>query len=435
VRTSLHFSHSLPLLGAALGLCCGRVAAAVDDVPAPQGNFFSTLTQAFKQDFEHQVVRGYFDVGSPPDSVHRYYCVVDSRTGKRQANGVEGEPFRRPDGMTGIKGTAVSVYSCTGAEQQARLVTTGYVLIGAAATTADAPPASPPSATAPASTTAPAGSTAAATSAAATRAASSASASVVAGSSAYRVDVAGVKLGMSIEEVRVILKAKKWPDYHESPQTLGHLDPANATAPPAKGARFVNVIAAWTPPEDGDGEAYEIIFTPVPGRERAMAIIHSVVYPPGHAVPLGSLTSALEKKYGGYTGSNALPAAPTWRIQNNGAVQLGDSCKRRDVVGGLADVGAGKANRPNLALQTPPSEFRYQIDLCGVAIVTEDHVVANDTAPGGAGAVTRYTITAYSPSLGFEGSTAAAQLLQAGAGRATDARDAMPSRNAAVPIL
>jgi len=45
----------------------------------------------------------------------------------------------------------------------------------------------------------------------------------------------------------------------------------------------VNVIAAWTPSASGapgedfesDGQSFEVMFTPVPGEERAMAIVHT----------------------------------------------------------------------------------------------------------------------------------------------------------------
>jgi hypothetical protein len=90
------------------------------------------VKQAFNQNFEHEVVRGHFDVGTPPDA-HRYYCLVDAKTGKREANGVGGKPFARPDGMTGLKEGAVSFYSCVSAEQQGILISDGYVLRDAAA--------------------------------------------------------------------------------------------------------------------------------------------------------------------------------------------------------------------------------------------------------------------------------------------------------------
>jgi hypothetical protein len=147
-----------------------------------------------------------------------------------------------------------------------------------------------------------------------------------------------------------------------------------------------------------------------------MAIIHTVAYSPAHAVHVHALDGGLVKKYGGYAGADAVPAAPTWRVQKDAVVQTGDACKRRALFGGLADPGAAQANRPNLALKTTPEEFRYQIDLCGIAIVTEDHVVARDAAAHGDPTVTRFTVTAYSPRIAFEGATAAAQWMQSGSG-------------------
>jgi hypothetical protein len=129
----------------------GGVTVALADPPsasaaqdsAPSGNFFSSVKQAFKQDLDQEVVRGHFDVGSPPDA-HRYYCLVDAKTGRRETNGVGGEPVLRRDGMTGIKGGAVSFYSCTAAEQQGILETGGYQLSPAIrGKIASAPPAQP----------------------------------------------------------------------------------------------------------------------------------------------------------------------------------------------------------------------------------------------------------------------------------------------------
>jgi hypothetical protein len=126
-------------------------AAGDAQAPAPTGNFFSSLKQAFKQDLDREVVRGHFDVGSPPDT-HRYYCLVDAKTGKSETNGVAGQLVVRPDGMTGIKAGAVSFYSCVNAEQQGILVTTGYTLsagIRSKVAQAPPPPAAPPPAAPP----------------------------------------------------------------------------------------------------------------------------------------------------------------------------------------------------------------------------------------------------------------------------------------------
>lgn len=92
-------------------------------------DFFASLKQGLEQDLNREVVRGHFDVGSAP-KVHRYYCLVDPKTGKTEKNGVAGEPFVRADGMTGLKGGAVSPFSCSDAEQKGFLVTSGYTVKG-----------------------------------------------------------------------------------------------------------------------------------------------------------------------------------------------------------------------------------------------------------------------------------------------------------------
>ena len=120
----------------------------------PQGGFFSSIKQALKKGFDTEVVRGHFEQGSPPNA-RRYYCLVDPKTGQREPNGVLGEPKVLPDGMTGLQGSTVSLYSCDKAEQQGILVTDGYK-IGAVASRAApqmrvaAPAAPAPAAPAPA---------------------------------------------------------------------------------------------------------------------------------------------------------------------------------------------------------------------------------------------------------------------------------------------
>lgn len=360
---------------AALTLCYGGAVLADAPVGAteaptavPQENFFSSIKQAFNQDFDHQVIRGHFDVGSSP--IRRYYCLVDVRTGKRQPNAVPGEPAPRKDGMTGIKATAVSTYSCDSAEQQGILVTSGYVLpAGAPQASTSAPPPVPAQPAAPAS--------------------------------AERIDVAGIKLGMSPDEVRAALRAKKFMNYFESADVLSRSD-----------SRYVNTMSAWTisaAPSGGadrPGESFEVMFTPVPGKERAMAIVHSMAYSSANPLPEASFDEALVKKYGGFKAPEGLPESPTWRVQSDGSVLVGDSCNRRAIVGGLSELNPGGVARPNLALKTALDEFQFQIQQCGVAIATEDHIALKGEGPR---QLTRITISAYSPVLGLAGAAAAAQ--------------------------
>jgi ketosteroid isomerase-like protein len=105
------------------------------------GGFLSSLKQAFGENVDREVVWAHFDVGSAPET-HRFYCLVDPKTGKREPNGVAGQPFTRHDGMTGLKAPAISPVSCSDAEQKGILVTSGYtVSMAPHGATSSVPPA------------------------------------------------------------------------------------------------------------------------------------------------------------------------------------------------------------------------------------------------------------------------------------------------------
>jgi hypothetical protein len=115
-----------PPPGAATGTSANPPASEVQAL-APQGGFLSSLKQGFAQDLEREVVRGHFDV-SLASGTQRYYCLLDPKTGKSEANAVSGQLVSRRDGMTGIKGAAVTFYRCADAEQKGMLVTSGYLV-------------------------------------------------------------------------------------------------------------------------------------------------------------------------------------------------------------------------------------------------------------------------------------------------------------------
>jgi len=419
--------------------------SSVEAKTLPQENFFSSIKQSLRLGYDHEVVRGYFDLGTPPNS-HRYYCLVDTRTHVREPNGVLGQPVPLPDGTTALKVDSVSLYGCAAAEKQGMLVTAGYVLkasaggAGATPTTTSASTPIPASAATSAATSTPPPIPAPAATAAATSTSTPTSAAqnspptqtsqmppplppsaATPGVSPNRIDVADVNLGMSLDEVRAVLKSKKLREYSESTETLSYLDSATGTMRSVANGRFVNVISAWTPPAAGDsfelaGESFEVMFTPVPGRERAMAIVHSVGYAPANAVHEVALDNGLVRKYGGFAESSNLPESPTWRYQRAGNVQVGDSCNRRGLFGGLGGLSAASPARENLALRRTPEEFRFQVDHCGVAIVTEDHFTANGGALSADRLVTRFTVTAYSPAIALEGAESAARVIEAAGG-------------------
>jgi hypothetical protein len=216
--------------------------------------------------------------------------------------------------------------------------------------------------------------------------------------------------------------------FKEWTETLSSMNAAGASQPIPNG-RFVNVIAAWTPPAaaaagedfESPGESFEVMFTPVPGAERAMAIIHTQGFSPQDAIRETRLDEGLVKKYGGYVSAGALPESVTWRFQSDGSVQVGDACGRRGTFGGLGGLSVANAPRENLALRRTPQELQSQMERCGDTTVTADHFTPNGGALPADRLVTRFTVTAFSPALGLEGARKAAQLVQA-AGPSPEAR-------------
>lgn len=385
----------------------------------PQDGLFSSIKQSLAQG-DQDVVRGHFDLGAPPNE-HRYYCLVDPKTGKQEPNGVLGEPLPRPDGMTGVKSNAVSLYRCDKAEAAGILISSGYVLLGRAAPRVPKAPAAATPVATPAPPVAAAPVTPAPAPAPPASLTNSAPLPIPVNLSVEKIDVAGVRLGMSPEDVRAVLKSKKLVDYKEWTETLSYLD-TKGVSQAITNQHFVNVVAAWTAPPGAGleanevaGESIEVMFTPVPGKERAMSIVRTVGYTAANAIHETALENGLIKKYGGFVDSNDFPQSPTWRYQNDGSVQVGDACHRRGITGGLGTLNVANAPRENLALKKSPDEFRYQIDQCGAALVTEDHFTANSGALHQDRVVTRFTVSAFSPTLALAGAQSAGAIVQAAA--------------------
>jgi hypothetical protein len=415
------------------GAAAASAAASSDDGEPkglPQDGLFSSIKQSLREG-DREIIRGHFEVGSPPN-VRRYYCLMDPKTHRREPNGVVGDPVSRPDGMTGINSSAVSLYRCDKAEQQGMLVTAGYVVPAhsaapsASAQTAPAPPspASPPAAALPSSAP-PLPATAAAP---------------VSRFSSGMVDISGVRLGMSVDEVRAVLKTKHLRDRDEWSETLSYRDVEGGKMQPVANGRFVNVIAASNSASaaaernyEVEGESFEVMFTPVPGHERVMGIVHTVGYSPSNAIHERALEEGLVEKYGGPAGAGGLPQSATWLYQAGGTVALGDSCGRRGLLGGLGALRVSSP-RENLALQRAADELEFEVQQCGTAIVTEDHHVTNGGSLRGERMVTRYTVTAYSPGLAAEGAAQAQALLSA-AGHGKGSPAALPGRDSHAPDL
>jgi len=412
------------------GATAGGAAADADagePKTLPQDGLFSSIKQSLREG-DQEIIRGHFEVGSPPN-VHRYYCLMDPKSHRREPNGVLGDPIPRPDGMTGIKSSAVSLYRCDKAEQQGMLITAGYVVparsAASSASTGAPPPPAPVSASPPPS---------------APPSAPAPAAAPVSRFSSGMVDISGVRLGMSADEVRAVLKSKNLRDHNEWSENLSYRDTETGKMQPVANGRFVNVIAASNSAVsaaegnyESDGESFEVMFTPISGRERAMAIVHTVGYSPPNAVHESALEQGLIEKYGGFAGAGSLPQSATWLYQAGGSVVVGDSCGRRGVLGGLGALRVSSA-RENMALQRSTEELDFEIQHCGIAIVTEDHYTANGGALHSDRMVTRYTVTAYSPALAADGAAQAETILRA-AGHDHGHAVAAPAKDAHVPDL
>ncbi|HLW24816.1 MAG TPA: hypothetical protein VKT22_10685 [Steroidobacteraceae bacterium] len=442
----------------------------------PQSSVLASVSQSWKG-ADRDIVYGHFDLGE-----RRYYCLIDAKSGKREPNGVLGDLFVQKDGTTAIHMSSVSLYACAEAQRAGYIETRGYQLTERAArallppagtaadSTAGAPPSSAPAIT-PASVPAPApaaaappaassaspgtavsstlgpstGASAAPSSASVTSSAAVASSSApgASGQGAGKIDVGGVRLGMGVEEVRAAIRGRRLLNYWESLGAAGGRAAGaaasgaatgaarGAATGAASGARFVSRIAAWSAPDAaGDGESIEVLFTPVPGYERAYAIVHTVAYAPAHAVGQGALDRLLVKKYGGFGGAEALPSAPTWRLTRAAGIEAGDPCELRGLFGGLREVGSAPLERANSALGMPLEELQSQADRCGIAIVTEDHLSTSGSADRDHRRVVRFTISAYSPAIAVEGLKSAARTAPAGGGRELSAGDgSSPSLN------
>jgi hypothetical protein len=254
------------------------------------------------------------------------------------------------------------------------------------------------------------------------------------------VDISGVKLGMSPDEVKAVLKSKTLRERNEWSENLSYRDSETGKMQPVANGRFVNVIAASSSAAsaaDGnyetDGESFEVMFTPVPGHERAMAIVHTVGYSTSNAVHETALESGLVEKYGGLAAGGSLPQSATWLYQSGGTVTIGDSCGRRDVLGGLGSLEVSSA-RENIALKRSASELQFEVQHCGIAIVTEDHHTVNGGALREDRMVSRYTVTAYSPELAAEGASRAEEILRA-AGHLHGHAVAVPGKDSHAPDL
>lgn len=114
------------------------------------------------------------------------------------------------------------------------------------------------------------------------------------------VDVAGVKLGMSPEEVRAVLAARKLTGSKEFKHTIAYPDPVTHQYQSIQGTEYLYAIVGWIgsfAPTD-NWQTIDVVFSPQPGHERVVEVSRVVNYSSGDAVALQTLRTQLVGKYG-----------------------------------------------------------------------------------------------------------------------------------------
>lgn len=373
------------LVGHALLLGSDGYAQTDSSAPPPKKGFLSSLGDSFKQAIDPKAVRGYFDAAG-----QRYYCLVDTKTGANQDAAVQGLVTKLDNGSSTINTPTTTTLSCDKVEKL------GKLMLMAGSTNMPAPMGG------------------------AEQRAGAASTSTGIDVSALAIDVSGVKLGMSLDEVRAVLKAKGFGKYKEWTKTLAYMDQINGGGSRMiPNGQWVNVVATWIPPPPSqrgpsftsDGESYFVEFTPVPGHERAILITHTVGYSTANAIRQSTLEDGLAKKYRDFPRSTATgtPASPSWIFEAGGAVHgdAAQACRLVAAVPDELDIGERGNESTNSALAGGWPQR------CGVAMVMAEQYVQNYNAALADRIVTRFSVRAYSTALAIEGRLAAAELVHA----------------------
>jgi hypothetical protein len=255
------------------------------------------------------------------------------------------------------------------------------------------------------------------------------------------IDVGGLKLGLTVSEVHTILEAKGLPQSKEYKMYLTFRDDGNAgNSARLPNSDFVSEITAGTIIRNAgeDHEEFNIHFSPNPGEERVVGIVHTVTYSPRNAIRLVDFENTIAQKYAEFRRStdNDLPAARSWMLGLHGLEELppASPCSVYSSTGGRAMVALPVDRQPDgnlvltLALSGTGFASRpWKTARCGpVELEVSGVTVQNQHAPLQARTITHYTVSIFSSSLADEGFAAAAKLTKA----ASEASDRAASERA-----
>jgi hypothetical protein len=112
------------------------------------------------------------------------------------------------------------------------------------------------------------------------------------------LDIAGVKLGMTADEVRAVLKARK-SRVQEYLATLTYVDSTTQLPRRIPDSMFVNVmVQTIRPARDEPTETLTVFFSPIPGHEQVVAVTRRNQYPRDGEVREVDVQRSLANQFG-----------------------------------------------------------------------------------------------------------------------------------------
>jgi hypothetical protein len=237
------------------------------------------------------------------------------------------------------------------------------------------------------------------------------------------VDVAGIRLGMSLNDARAAVKARNLAKSREWSADLTFHDELSGKEIAVPNGHYVNAIAAWTsipmPPTTSQeytypyGEHLIVWFTPVPGEERVVQISYHVGYPYQKSISRSSFEDALAKKYAEFKRTRS-SVVLTWMTGPGGLTEATGIC-----LGGGAQSLAAPDESPvylrgdmnyrsdtvmNIAVSLAPNlqVLPNIIRNCGPMILRAGALVPNSRDPPEAQVVQSYNVVSYSPKIVLE---------------------------------
>jgi len=233
-----------------------------------------------------------------------------------------------------------------------------------------------------------------------------------------RLDVVGVKLGMTPDEARGVLRSRKYP-MHEFVSTLSYVDAATKQSVRLPNSAFVNaLVQSGSFAKHDESDNLTVFFSPSPGRERVVAIAHYNSYSKGKEIRESDMKARLAEQYGELPESLSRPKtgfqfSHLWNLPVS-EDKAGRNCNF-NLTQRFAKAGWWNTNSAapqNYALTNWDLLLSLIRNDCGPSIVEVNWSVKDPNVPPERRLVTEYAVSIVSLPVADEGLMAASQLAQ-----------------------